>query len=282
MGKYQKEHYIKNAIVNVVIATILGMCLGLWRGLLMNKGGISALSASNAWGLYLVVVAVALILVAVAFYTREFAYNTEIIEQSDVYKILYVLSAFALVIAGALTWYENKEHFTLIAAVQAAFPVFCGAAALIRLKGKDEGELSGLLTLAPVFYLCFFLLYLYRENASGTSVYAFAWEICICIFVMLGCYAVASGKFEDEKPMQRGALSMLCIGATCAQVVSMIVAMEQSLSVPGVSLSWFGIMTGFGIYCALSYIVPVKSCIEKDSADKAENAEEEQQEINEE
>ena len=187
-------------ILSLLISTAMAVLTAFYRAnLLKTSADMETLQLlegqSLNWLYILIVVAgVVLLLLSVIF---KAAQQSPPRKMGVAMKSVAAISSFLFILAGIVVLVENSANLTIVPLINAVFLLVCGACGLLQLKNSAQ---AGLLSLFPLCYLCFYLLVLYRQNASNPIIYSFALEIITAVILMLAIYRTCSNWFERSKP----------------------------------------------------------------------------------
>lgn len=125
-----------------------------------------------------------------------------------------VVSALTVAVSGGLYAFLSDGGLGFLETVVLAFSIFCCAAMVLFTAGQKRGRIHPeheFFVLVPVFYSCFFLIILYKENAVDPTISDYAIELIGAIFIMLGLFYFAGFLYDKHRPRLCMALSMLAV-----------------------------------------------------------------------
>ncbi len=155
--------------------------------------------------------------------------------------------------AAVLALPESNGHF--LSLITVLFMAACGVALLVRLAQRDQGELAAVCSLAPIFFLCFYLLMFYRENGDNPYLFRFGYEIAVIILSLVGLYFAVAGKFQEEKPALRAAVCGISLTFVMQELIFVVIAPQQRALLAGFTLSTAVMLLACGVLlcCGLFY-----------------------------
>ena len=178
--------------LQLALPLILGVLCGLCRGMLLQDGYAALAGRQHALlPVYLLITACMLVFLAmsVVLGRKKLLCITESVPTAK--RMLYVISALMLFAAAVLVYLQNIGMLTILKIVQLLFLAVCGFSVFLRAKDGDVTENSGVFSLFPVYYLCLYLLLLYRQNARDANTATFALELLCVVVLILGVFHIS-------------------------------------------------------------------------------------------
>ena len=165
-----------------------------------------ALIAFSALVIFLIIVyAIITAIRYVASSDFDNAFGTD----SFVYPILYVAVGIVWLIA-TVVYYLIRNAWGDMETVDIVFTVFSAISAVslmifaIEVYKNPRRKLISALSLIPTLFMCFWLILVYRENASNPVLLSYAYACLAMVFAALGFYftsGFAFGKTAVAKPI---------------------------------------------------------------------------------
>ena len=251
MSKTSKMLY-----ASFLLSAICGVFLGLVRGEVLFASPYPAFYIS---------VAVVTILLALSSYFTSVSYISENKKELTIHtipedwsqrynkriQVIQLIGAFLLLMASVKIIASAGSVLNFISAV---FSFACAVSLFFRIKAKDTTENTALLSLFPVFYLCFYLLMFYRSTARFPNLNQFGPQILTLACLVVTAYFNSASKFTKRPAFLRYFSSLcaatLALGDLLAYIFNKI---TLSITEPTVYLPT---IAGFTIYYVVSLLLP--------------------------
>lgn len=263
----------KRTVLNfcaLLLAAVLAVPCALIRRTASNGAELLSQTGGDFTTLYIALCASVLLLCAAAVLLlnreRELPDDAEDLPAPLWYKAARVLAALAFFTAAYFTYTGVYDLSRAITLVQTVFLAACGVTCVFGAAGRRSVEQSRLAGLFPLYYICFFLLIFYRDNANNPRLYSFALEIITLLAVMLALYFTVGMRFERHKPFLRVFSVLLGLFFAAHELLSYAVARDSLAVIPGVSPAMISMLGALFILLAADFVrVPRTPAAEKSS-----------------
>ena len=239
------------------LAAICGVILGMIRGEIMFESPYPAF--------YIAIGIVFVFLIPAAHFTSV---NSKIEGREDIniadlptnwdelytkrIKLFQLISVFVILIAAVRS--ITLSMGSTIGLVSAVFAFACSASIFFRVKEKDLADNTAVLSLFPVFYLCFYLLMFYRSTAKFPDLNLFGPQIITLSALIVTAYFNAATKFGSRPAILRYLISFFSLSLTLGDLVAYLFT-ANAISITEASGYLLNIC-GFTLYFTISLLVP--------------------------
>lgn len=246
----------KMLYASFLLSTICGVFLGLVRGEILFNAPYPAFYISAA--VILVVLAASAFLLSVSYSSEnkeELTINSIPQNWNQRYnkriQVAQLIGAFLLLMAAVKIVVISSSALNFISAV---FSFACAVSIFFRVKEKDATENTALLSLFPVFYLCFYLLMFYRNTARFPNLNQFGPQILTLAFLIISAYFNSASKFTSRPPFLRY-FATLCTAVLVLGDISAYIFDRDTLSITDPSI-YLPTISGFTIYFVIELLLP--------------------------
>lgn len=189
----------------VALPVFLGLCGALLRATELSysfdvQTGLYLRSLSATPALMGLVLVAFLVFAALSFRFR--AESAPKVSESGLLLGGLAASAFLLASAGFQIYHIVTVGFELTLLIQALFSLYAATAALALAKSAfapANGGAYAVLVVAPVFWLCFTLILIYRERIADPILLDYSYLLFACISALLFFYAQAGRLYGKGK-----------------------------------------------------------------------------------
>lgn len=214
----------------VVLPVFLGLCGALLRATEL------AYSFDAQTGLYLHKMAATpvlmglSVLVILVFAALSFRYRAEDAPKAPESGLLpggMVATVALLACAGFQIYRCITVGFELTLLIQALFSLYAATAALALAKNSfslANGGAYAVLVVAPVFWLCFTLILIYRDRIADPILLDYSYLLFACISALLFFYALAGRLYG------KGSLRICAFFGPCALFFSLVELLGQAFA----------------------------------------------------
>ena len=135
----------------------------------------------------------------------DYAFGTD----SFIYPIIYIMGGIVWLVATIFFFIShnamgNMEIFDVVFAIFSAISAISLMIFAVEVYKNPRRKFISMLSLMPTLFACFWLILIYRENASNPVLLDYAYACLAMIFAALGFYftsAFAFGKPAKIKPI---------------------------------------------------------------------------------
>lgn len=236
----------KISALQILLAGLCGLVLAIHRQ-----------KSTSGTEMFLVALAAAVVLVLAALGTEKTRKKLQL-KAAEPDKIAFALIAAAgfLFLLSAVCFLLQQDLSMTLRMITAAFCVFSGVAALLRLPLRDSGKTAAVYSLVPIFALSFYLLLFYRSNGDNPYLSTFGYEMAVLLMTLLSLYAAVAGRFEKPHPRFRAAMCSIGLCLLVQEGCSTLLMPQQIFNIPGFSLATIVLLMASGLLLCYGIAYP--------------------------
>lgn len=231
-----------------ILPLFLGLCGAFLRATELSysfdpQSGLHVQHLSATPVLMVLSVVALLVFSALSFRIREEECSAA---PSPAFLAAGALSAVVLLASAGLQIYQCVTAFAVTTLIQALLSVYTATALLALAKSglsRSNGGVYAVFAVAPVFWLCFTLILVYRERIADPILLDYTYLLFACICSLLFFYALAGYVYGKNKLRLAALTGSLAVFFSAAELGGHLIATVFPLTSADLSLSTLELTT---------------------------------------